>query len=530
MALVRDEDGEYYEHDQVEMFDTILRDGEQAGHKMSPDTKLAIAHRLKDLGVDVIEAGFPISSQGDGYSVAQIAKQVRGVKICALARILDPDIDAAARAIEHADKPRLHVFIATSDIHVQEKLRMNKETVLDLITNGVMRAKKYCSDVEFSPEDAGRTSPHFLAQSVLTAIEAGATVINIPDTVGYQTPWTFEELIAGVYKAVPQLRNVLVSVHCHNDLGLAVVNSLAGIRAGARQVEGCFLGIGERAGNVDLEQVIMALNVRSDFFRCRTNIVTEKIGPTCRFIAQEIGYQFEDHKPIIGRRAFSHSSGIHDDGVQKDRRTYEIMTPASVGWVGTTRELVSHLGRSGLCDELNLLGYDGETIVDAIYPRFTQLADIKVKLSTEDLLMLVQEYHIQNAIARDQLFKLVEVEYAPGVGLVKLMRGGESVRKSGCGDGAIAGIYNALMDAFAAHGVNVGGIELDDYSVIKGQGGPEAIAWTVVRLKRGQQEGYARSGDPDTVKAFAYACVYAMNHFLNAPAGSVVQETAQTSV
>ncbi len=523
MTQAQDKVRDCHDPNYIYIFDTLLRDGEQAGHKMSPDTKLAIAHRLKDLGVDIIEAGFPISSNGDEYSVAHIAREVRGVKICALARVLDPDIDAAARSIEHADNPRIHVFIGTSDIHVQAKLRMNKETVLDLISHGVIRAKTYCDDVEFSPEDAGRTSPAFLAASIQTAIEAGATVINIPDTVGYQTPWTFEELIRGVYRAVPKLHDVLVSVHCHNDLGLAVVNSLAGIRAGARQVEGCFLGIGERAGNATLEQIVMALKVRSDFFQCRTSIITEKIGPTCRFIAGEIGYLLEEHKPILGKRVFSHSSGIHDDGVQKDRRTYEIMTPESVGWIGTTRELVSHLGHSGLSDELDQLGFNGEAMVNAIYPRFTQLADIKNKLSTEDLLMLVQEHHIQNAILRDHLFKLEEIEYAPGVGAVKLTRNGVSVRKSGCGDGPVAALYAAINDAAAALGESLDDLELIDYTVLKGRGGPEAIAWTVVRLKRGKHEGYARSGDPDTVKASAQAYVYAMNHLLNTPIGHVLK-------
>lgn len=513
--------------EKVFVFDTTLRDGEQAGHKMPPDIKLAIARKLDELGVDVIEAGFPQSSEGDLGSVARIAKEVRRPVICALARVLDPDIDAAARAIERAAHPRIHVFVATSAIHVQNKLRMNNEQILEMITHAVRRARQYSEDVEFSPEDAGRTSPAFLAEAVRTAVEAGASVINIPDTVGYQTPWTFESLIRLVYQKVPELSGRHVSVHCHNDLGLAVANTLAGIRAGARQIEGCFGGIGERAGNVALEQVVMALTCRGlDVFEgLHTDIDTTKIGPVCRFIADQIGYQYEEHRPIIGKRAFSHSSGIHDDGVRKDRRTYEIMTPESVGWEGTERELVSHLGRGGLAEELTKLGYEGDDLVDALYPRFTQLADIKVRLSTKDLHMLVQEYRAQNEIARDRLFKLESIEYGPGVGAVRLTQNEKSVRAAGCGDGPISGLYDAIMNAFGAHGVDVRDIELDDYSVVKGRGGPEAIAWTVVRLTRGKQEGYARSGDPDTVKAFAHACVYAMNHLLNTPAENETPES-----
>ncbi len=506
--------------ERIHVFDTTLRDGEQAGHKMSPEAKLAIAQKLDDLGVDIIEAGFPISSEGDLLSVQRIVEEVRRPTICVLARVLDPDISAAARAIERAIHPRIHVFVGTSAIHVKNKLRLNNEAVLEMITHAVTRARQYCDDVEFSPEDAGRTSPDFLAEAVRTAIEAGATVINIPDTVGYQTPWTFEGLIRSVYKKVPALHSRMVSVHCHNDLGLAVANTLAGIQAGARQIEGCFGGIGERAGNVALEQVVMALTCRGhDVFEgvC-TSIDTKRIGPTCRFIADQIGYVYEEHRPIIGKRAFSHSSGIHDDGVQKDRRTYEIMTPESVGWVGVTRELVSHLGRSGLCDELNQLGYDGDTIVDAIYPKFTELADIKTRLSVEDLHMLVQEYRVQNEIEKNKLFKVEKVDYGHGIGAVKLRREGLSARKSGCGNGPISALFEAIMETARALGTDTSDIKLDDYGVIKGYGGAEAIAWTVVRLKQGTREGYGRSGNMDTDEAFAYACVYALNHLLNTPA------------
>jgi len=503
----------------VQIFDTTLRDGRQAGHDMPFETKIAIARKLDELGVDVIEAGFPISSKGDEDAVRQIAHEVRRPVICALARTKEEDIKTAWRAIAQATRPRIHVFVATSDIHVEKKLRATRYDIFKMAVGAVKQARSYCNDVEFSPEDAGRTSPEYLAEIVAGVIDAGATTINIPDTVGYQTPWGFEKLIAYVYQMVPELRNVTLSVHCHNDLGLAVANTLAGVRAGARQVEGCLLGIGERAGNAALEAIIMALETRRDFFGVTTNIATEKIGPVCRFISETIGYPIDIHKPVVGTYAFGHSSGIHRDGVNKDRRTYEIMMPESVGWIGTEMELVSDMGRSGIRKRLCEIGYDGDALVDAIYPRFTDLADRKGKLSNEDLHMLAQEHFIREIIAREKLFNIntKTIQYAPGIGSVHISRNGRVIQRGGIGDGPVAALFNAINDAVTAHGENIKNMELVDYAVVKGQGGPEAIAWVIVRVRLGNKEGYGRSGHPDTVKASAQAYIYAVNHMLQVP-------------
>ena len=508
----------------VWIFDTTLRDGRQGGHDMSCEVKILIARKLDELGVDVIEAGFPISSKGDEDAVRQIAHEVRRPIICALARTKEEDIEVAWRAVSQAARPRIHVFVATSDVHVKKKLRTTQYEVSKMATDAVTLARSYCDDVEFSPEDAGRTSPEYLAEIVAGAIDAGATTINIPDTVGYQTPWGFEELIRFVYCAAPKLQDVVLSVHCHNDLGLAVANSLAGVRVGARQVEGCFLGIGERAGNAALEAVIMALETRKDNFGVSTNIATEKIGPACRFISEAIGYPIDMHKPIVGRMAFGHSSGIHRDGVDKDRQTYEIMGPESVGWIGTEMELVSDMGRSGISKRLCEIGYDGDAMVDAIYPRFTDLADKKGKLSNEDLHMLAQEHCIKESIAREKLFNIntETIQYAPGVGSVHISRNGSIIQRGGIGDGPVDALFHAINDAVTAHGEHIDNLELIDYTVVKGQGGPEAIAWVIVRVRLGDKEGYGRSGHPDTIKASAQAYVYAINHVLQVPASIVI--------
>ena len=503
------------------VFDTTLRDGEQAGHKMSSDSKLAIAHKLDELGVDIIEAGFPISSPGDASVVTKIAKEVRRPIICALARTQEEDVDAALKALETSAHPRVHVFIATSDIHVEKKLRKTKEEVIEMATRAIERAKRYCDNVEFSPEDASRTSEEYLIDVVRAAIAAGATTINIPDTVGYTLPGYFGKLIEDIYRQVPRLKDLTVSVHCHNDLGLAVANTLSGVEAGARQVEGCFLGIGERAGNVSLEEVIMALKTHENFFNVTTNIQTEKIGPACRFIAQQIGYPIPMHKPIIGSSVFSHSSGIHRDGVIKERTTYEIMRPQDVGWVGKELELVSHLGRNGLADYLSQLGYDGSKIVDNVYPIFIELADRKAKLTNDDLHMIVQELRIRNEIEQEKLFNLntKNIVYgpSPAYAYVTISRNRIYERARGSGQGPIDAVFAAIKNGIQSFGIDLSNLTLEDWTALKGQGGPEAIAWCIVRVSIGERIGIGRSGNPDTVKASALAFLYAINHALETP-------------
>jgi len=501
----------------VIIFDTTLRDGEQAGHKMPPEAKLNIAQKAAAMGVPVIEAGFPISSAGESHAVQMIARQVRGTTICALARAVKEDIETAARAIASAEHGRIHTFISTSPVHMEKKLGMTPEQVLVRTVEAVQWAKEFCQDVQFSPEDATRSEPEFLAQVVRMAIENGATVINIPDTVGYVQPEEFKSLLAFLYSQVPSLHDVILSVHCHDDLSLAVANSLVGVAAGARQVEGCWLGIGERAGNAKLEAVIAALKTRFDIYQLETGIDYSQIGPMCRKVSRLAGYPIPGHTPIVGDSAFAHSSGIHRDGVNKERTTYEIINPESYGWEGKSMELVSHLGRNGLRRVLDDLGYPGQELIADVYPLFEKLADAKGKLTEEDIHMIVQELRIKRDIARESLFDLEWSDYGPGHAVVQIRQNGSVQLGAGKGDGPVSSCFMAIIDALSKHGTDLSGLSLEDYNVVKGQGGPEAIAWTIVRIKLGDRFGYGRSGDIDTVKAAAKAFVYAINHLLHIP-------------
>ncbi len=509
--------------EKVLIFDTTLRDGEQAGHKMFPDTKLAIAQRMADAGVDIIEAGFPISSEGDARAVKLIAKNVVDPVICALARTKQEDIEAAARAIECAKKPRIHVFVATSDVHVERKLKKSKAEIIDMVVSDVRRAKQYCQDIEFSPEDASRTSWQYLADVIKAAIDAGAGTINIPDTTGYAIPWEFEKQIRWLYQEVPQLRTVTLSVHCHNDLELAPANTLAGIRAGARQIEGCFLGIGERAGNVKCESVIAAIMVRGkDLGDVYTDFQTAKLGPLCRFNSRHIGYPILAHHPVVGSMAFRHSAGVHEDGVLKERTTYEIMKPEDVGWEGEEVRLVSHGGRSGLRARLDTLGYQGSEIVEEVYVLFIKLSDEKGVLGEEDLHMLAQEVLIRRIAKKESLFYFEDarrdLQYGPGFAAARIFKNGTSYREAACGDGPIDALCKAIFRAVEKHDSALSALELcEDIRFEKGRGGSEANAWVEVPLRLANKEGYARSADPDTVLAAGKACLYAINHVLHVP-------------
>jgi len=506
----------------VVIFDTTARDGEQAGHKMTAQDKLAFALQLQRLGVDVMEAGFPISSPGDAAAVKLVAKTVRGLSVCALARAMPDDIDVAWQSIACAAKPRIHTFISTSEVHMKKKLGKEPDEVLAMAVAAVTRAKGYCPDVEFSAEDATRSDPDFLAQIIKATIQAGSTTINLPDTVGYVMPQQLIAMLKYLYVQVPSLADVRLSMHCHNDLGLAVANSLAGISAGALQIEGTFLGIGERAGNAALEQVIMAIKTRQDYFQLQTGIDPAQLGPTCTLLANLIAYPIPLHQPIVGRGAFAHSSGIHAHGINRDRQTYEIMSPESVGWQGDSIQLVSHLGRDGLKTCLDRLGYDGAALVERVYPKFLALADIKSRLTDEDLCMIVQEIMIHEEIESQRLFDLVDQNkndliYGPGMGCVKIRRNGRTVACWANGDGPIDSLYQAINNAIAEHGENLDGLVLENWQPFKGEGGQEANAWVVVKVRQGNRIGIGRSGDPDTVKASAKAYIYAINHLLQCP-------------
>lgn len=519
----------------VTIFDTTLRDGEQSpGCGMEVGQKLEIARQLARLGVDVIEAGFPIASPGDFEAVAVIAREVEGPIIAGLARTRPDDIERVRQALAGAPRPRVHTFIATSDVHMQSKLRKPPVTIVQMAVDAIAEARLFCDDVEFSPEDAARTGRDFLAEVVERVIDAGATTVNIPDTVGYSNPWEFGKLIEFLFEQVSNINQAVVSVHCHNDLALAVANSLAGVMAGARQVEGCLIGIGERAGNAQLEAVVMNLVTREDFFGFKVGINTEQIGPTARLIASLIGKQIPDTLPVVGANAFAHGAGIHQDGVLKDRRTYEIMTPESVGWEGESLPLTKHSGRHGLRDRLTSIGFEfDDDVVEQIYSRFIELADLKTYIYNNDLHLIIQELRIRSEIERGKLFDLedADIDYGPSKnkdsgschGKVTVHRNGQAYEAEDFGDGPIDALYKAITAAITKHGEDLSALKLIDYSVLKGAGGPEAIAWVVVRVQLGDRLASGRSGDPDTVKASAKAFIYAINHLLQVP---VVQPAA----
>lgn len=377
--------------DRVMIFDTTLRDGEQApGCSMAPHEKIRVAQALAELGVDVIEAGFPAASSGDWESVNAVAREVRGPIICGLARCNQGDITLAARALAPAARRRIHVFLATSEIHRQYKLNMAKEEVLRAATEGVRSARGLCDDVEFSPEDASRTEPEFLAEVVEAAIAAGAKTVNIPDTVGYTVPDEFAELFRYLRKTVPGIDGIRLSVHCHNDLGMAVANSLSAVVAGARQIECTVNGIGERAGNCSLEEVVMALKVRQAFFSVATSINTTRLYGTSKLVSSIIGMPIPRNKPITGDNAFSHEAGIHQHGMLKHHATYEILRPEDVGLSGSKLVLGKHSGRHAFRDHIKALGFElDEPAFNRIFEEFKLLADKKKELFSEDIAALV---------------------------------------------------------------------------------------------------------------------------------------------
>jgi 2-isopropylmalate synthase len=421
----------------VIIFDTTLRDGEQSpGATMNTDEKIDIAKQLARLGVDIIEAGFPASSPGDLDAVQRVAREVQGPTICGLARCVRRDIEAAREAIQDAAKTRIHTFISTSDIHIEHQLRMTRPQVVERTREMVSLARSYCDDIEFSPMDATRSEREFLFEVLAVAIECGATTLNIPDTVGYTMPQEFAQLIADIRAHTPGIEKAVISVHCHNDLGLAVANSLAGVLAGARQVECTINGLGERAGNAALEEIVMGLHTRRDLYGLRTNVVTTEIYPTSRMVTRYTGLSVQANKAIVGHNAFAHESGIHQDGILKYRQTYEIMDAQTVGLSKSTLVLGKHSGRHALADKLEQMGYhlDDSQLVRA-FDRFKDLCDKKKVVSDRDL----------EAIVSDEVYQPVEVYSL------------EHIQVS-CGDHAIATATvslrgpNGVVMTDAAHG------------------------------------------------------------------------------
>ena len=501
----------------IQVFDTTLRDGEQSpGATMTPAEKLRLAHQLDALGVDIIEAGFPISSPDDFLGVQQICREVRRPVIAALARATDLDVDRAGKALQPAERGRLHTFIATSDIHLQHKLRISREECLDRAAAAVARARTFTDDVEFSAEDATRTDTNFLCQVVAAAIQAGATTINIPDTVGYAHPEEFGRLISTLLERVPSLHDVVLSVHCHNDLGLAVANSLAAVEAGAGQVECTINGIGERAGNAALEEVVMALRVRGDHYPYETAINTPEIHRTSQLLTHLTGIHPQPNKAIVGRNAFAHEAGIHQDGFLKERSTYEIMTPEMVGVPESQLVLGKHSGRNALARRYRELGYELDTDgIERAYKLFKMLADQKKTVLDEDLISILHHGTMEDV---PQTFKLQTLEVLCGkrqavaeVGLVEANVGERSARMSG--DGPIAAAFAAIDSLVPDYR-----LELEELAILSATPGQDAVGEVTVRVKVNDRTFTGRGGSPDIVDGAVRAYLHALNKAASARA------------
>jgi 2-isopropylmalate synthase len=493
----------------IVIFDTTLRDGEQSpGCSMNLDEKLEVAQALVDLGVDVIEAGFPIASPGDFESVREIARTVRGSTICGLARCNEKDIDRAWEALQDAPDARIHVFLATSAIHREFKLRMDKDEIIARAIEGVKRAKGYCENIEFSPEDAARTEPDFLCRVVEAAITAGATTVNIPDTVGYATPAHFGGVIKNLVNRVPNIDKAVISVHCHNDLGLAVANSLAAVENGAGQIECTINGIGERAGNCSLEEVVMAMRTRSDYYHAATRINTPRLVPASRLLTNITGMQVQRNKAIVGRNAFAHEAGIHQDGMLKERTTYEIMRPEDVGFTATDLVLGKHSGRAALADRAKALGYHLKTEeLQEVFDEFKRLADKKKEVYDADIAALIEK---RMNVAED-VWKLSAYEVqAKGGGSptvsVTLDRGGEKVSRTNTGgDGPLDALFRTIEEIT---GTTVVVRDFRVHSVTRGQ---DAQGESTIEVEHNGRVYRGRGVSTDTVEAATLAFLNAVN-------------------
>ena len=506
----------------ITIFDTTLRDGEQSpGASMNLQEKMDVAEALAELGVDVIEAGFPIASPGDFEAVQEIAGAIRGPVICGLARCLEQDIDRAWEAIRHAEHPRIHVFLATSKIHRESKLRMDKGDIVRHAVAGVRRAVGYCGDVEFSPEDAARTEIDFLCQVVEAAIEAGATTVNIPDTVGYATPAHFGNLIRTLRSRVPNVDRAVISVHCHNDLGLAVANSLAAVENGAGQVECTINGLGERAGNCSLEEIVMALRTRHDYYHASTGVVTQRLVPTSRLVAGITGIQVQRNKAIVGQNAFAHEAGIHQDGMLKEPRTYEIMRPEDVGLIKSDLVLGKHSGRAALADRARAMGYHlSAEQLKRVFEQFKVLADKKKDLYDADLAALIE----QQLHAAPELWTLDAYRLSSGTGQVPevtltVRRGGEILTAAtASGDGPIDAVFLAIEKLT---GISV---VCKDFRVHSVTVGKDAQGEVMVQVEHQGKTYRGRGVSTDSVEASAKAFLHAINRI--AAAGDAGQSPA----
>ncbi|WP_208425444.1 2-isopropylmalate synthase [Salinibacter sp.] len=538
--------------DSITIFDTTLRDGEQApGASMTVPEKVHIAHKLADLNVDVIEAGFPISSPAQTEAVARIAAEVDGPVTCALARTKEDDIDAAGEALADGGDTRLHTFIATSDVHIEAKfdklgdtMAETREAIIQRAVRAIEQALTYTDNVEFSAEDAGRTDPAFLCEIVQAAAEAGATTINIPDTTGYCAPSEYTDLLASVVDCLPEPDAVTLSTHCHDDLGLATANTLAGIRAGARQVECTINGIGERAGNAALEEIVMALTVRSDQFDVETTVNTEHLTPTSQTVSAATGFPVQPNKAIVGNNAFSHEAGIHQHGVLQERTTYEIMSAADVGQDAEQIRLGRHSGRHGLFNRLEAMGYAvPEGHRDALYDRFLDLADRKKEVFEEDLEQMMNDFG-DDAVAAatglpdngaapnggtpayrlDHLSVQITTDEDSQVS-VRLQRDDGSVREEqATGEGPVDALYRALDHAVDAPHALV------DYSIRSISEGADAQGEVEVTIRYGENQFAGTARNTDVIRASAEAYVDALNRLVAAQEHAESVEFVQSGI
>jgi len=495
--------------DKLIIFDTTLRDGEQSpGASMTRDEKVRIARALERLKVDIIEAGFPAASEGDFAAVQAVAEAVKSSTVCGLSRALDRDIDRAGEALKGAERSRIHTFIATSPIHMQMKLKMSPEQVIEYAVKAVKRARQYTDDVEFSAEDAGRSDEDFLCRILEAVIDAGATTLNIPDTVGYSIPSEFGATIANLMQRIPNADKAIFSVHCHNDLGMAVANSLSAVMNGARQVECTINGLGERAGNASLEEVVMAIKTRHDAFSCETRLDTREILACSKLVSSITGFPVQPNKAIVGANAFAHESGIHQDGVLKNRETYEIMRAEDVGWSANRMVLGKHSGRNAFKSRMTELGFEFHTeseLNDAFY-QFKQLADKKHEIFDEDLQALITEVSADTK----EHFKLIALKVCSETGetpnsTVTVNVGDEELTGSAKGSGAVDASLKAIESIVQS------GATLELYSVNNITNGTDAQGDVTVRLAKGGRVVNGLGADTDIVIASAKAYINALN-------------------
>ena len=496
---------------QIIIFDTTLRDGEQSpGASMSLEEKIKIAYAFQDLGVDVMEAGFPAASQGDFEAVTEISKILKTTIPCGLARALKNDLEKCVDSLKHAKNFRIHTFVSTSDLHIKHKLQKTREEVLDLIRFSVEFAKKHTDDVEWSPEDATRTDPDYLCKTVELAIKCGAKTINIPDTVGYALPNDYERIIKDLFNRVPNIDKVVVSTHTHNDLGLGVANALAGISAGARQVECTINGIGERAGNAALEEIVMALKTRNDLMPFSTNINTKKISACSKLVSSVTGFPIQYNKAIVGKNAFAHESGIHQDGMLKNSKTYEIMTPESVGVKKSSLVMGKHSGRHAFKEKLVSLGYPdfSDDRIDDAFKKFKDLADKKKHVFDEDIAVLIDDDFMKD----NNIIKLISLDVSAGTkgqkATLELDVKGKISKTQQSGDGPVDSIFKCIKEIFP-HEVN-----LQLYQVHAVTEGTDAQATVSVRIEEKGKISVGQAADTDTLVASAKAYINALNKLI----------------